>query len=460
MATITGTSGSEVIFASPNDDVTTGAGQDTIFSSFSSFPSSAKLTVEDFTPGPGGDVLVLSNGAQPFPGFHVGGDPFVGGTAILQQQGADTVLTIFEPSGSLIDTPVAGTVLFKNVLATSLTTENIATQDGLGNITVHFGSEVGNHVGTSGPDQLAGGATGSVLNGGGGNDTTIGGDANDTHFGGAGDDVLADHRGDDRLDGGDGNDTLWGGDGNDVLVGGAGNDYLIGQAGDDAMTGGAGADTFWVGRGDAGAWIYDFNVAEGDRVAITSLGNAITIFKPAGLGVDVVQAIQGDGTQTITLQGASLDLGDWLVVPLAETMFGGDSGNEVLTGGSNNDVLVDGAGSAVMNGGAGNDTLWGGAGTDYLYGGAGNDRLIGQAGTNLITGGSGADQFVVTTADTSDWIVDYSKAEGDRVLLPGGVTFTMAQFDFGVAVALSTGQQIGIQGATVAGLGSDWFAYY
>ena len=67
---------------------------------------------------------------------------------------------------------------------------------------------------------------------------------------------------------------------------------------------------------------------------------------------------------------------------------------------------------------------------------------------------------MVTTADTSDWIVDYSKAEGDRVLLPGGVTFTMAQFDFGVAVALSTGQQIGIQGATVAGLGSDWFAYY
>ena len=140
-------------------------------------------------------------------------------------------------------------------------------------------------------------------------------------------------------------------------------------------------------------------------------------------------------------------------------MFGIAQGDS-LTGGGGADVLVSGGRSEVMNGGGGADSLWGSAGADFLYGGDGADKLVGGGGTNLMTGGAGADQFVVTLTDTSDWIADFNKGEGDRVLLPGGVTFTLAQFDFGVGVALSTGQQIGIQGATVAGLGTDWFSYY
>jgi Ca2+-binding RTX toxin-like protein len=168
--------------------------------------------------------------------------------------------------------------------------------------------------------------------------------------------------------------------------------------------------------------------------------------------------------QIINLQGATLGtLGDWLNVghgAPGETMFGADTGAITLTGGSGPDVFADGAASAVITGGSGNDTFWGGGGSDFLYGGDGQDRLIGQAGTDLLTGGAGGDQFFITPDGGDDWIADFSKAAGDRVMLAAGVTFSMQQFEFGVGVALSTGQAIGIQGATVAGLGADWFGYF
>ena len=277
--TIDGGSGADTIFATAGDDVTTGAGQDSIADRFQS------ITIEDFTPGPGGDVLEVDNGS--FLG-HRNPPSFASGDVWLSQQGADAVLNI-NPVFNVASFTQQVQIVFKNVDAGALTADNFVSYNAPdGSYIRSDNPQTGSYRGTAGADVLAGGAgANNHLMGGDGNDTTFGNTGNDTHTGGAGNDVLVDQAGADSLSGDDGNDTLWGGDGPDTLNGGAGNDYLIGQGGDDAITGGAGADTFFVNPGDGNTWIYDFNPAEGDRVVIPA-GVGVQIYKPGS--VDVVVA--------------------------------------------------------------------------------------------------------------------------------------------------------------------------
>jgi Ca2+-binding RTX toxin-like protein len=62
----------------------------------------------------------------------------------------------------------------------------------------------------------------------------------------------------------------------------------------------------------------------------------------------------------------------------------------------NDQIAVDEAISltAVLYGGAGDDDLTGGAGNDLLLGGIGADRLTGAAGNDFLAGGQGADRLV------------------------------------------------------------------
>jgi Ca2+-binding RTX toxin-like protein len=67
----------------------------------------------------------------------------------------------------------------------------------------------------------------------------------------------------------------------------------------------------------------------------------------------------------------------------------GTFGNDVLNGGSDNDVLVG------LNG---NDRLNGFGGIDVLNGGAGNDRMAGGLGADIMVGGPGNDAYFVESA--------------------------------------------------------------
>lgn len=107
------------------------------------------------------------------------------------------------------------------------------------------------------------------------------------------DNVLAGGDGNDRLFGAGGNDRLDGGSGNDLLDGGTGADYLTGGAGDDILVGGDGADTMLGGTGSdrfvfaaladdpsSGTLstmdrIVDFSHAQGDRIDLSSIGDAL-----------------------------------------------------------------------------------------------------------------------------------------------------------------------------------------
>src|SRR5215217_6571333 len=110
----------------------------------------------------------------------------------------------------------------------------------------------------------------------------------------------------------------------------------------------------------------------------------------------LIQAFGQSGNDTITLSEVNGAL------PRAN-LFGG-VGNDVLTGGSGNDMLF---------GQAGNDTLLGGDADDQVFGEGGNDRMIWNPGddTDLneggadtdtveVNGGNGAEQFSATANGT------------------------------------------------------------
>ncbi len=73
--------------------------------------------------------------------------------------------------------------------------------------------------------------------------------------------------------------------------------------------------------------------------------------------------------------------------------------------------------------------ITGGAFSDLIYGGAGDDFVNGGFGYDRINGGSGADKFyhLGVFDHGSDWIQDYSAAEGD-VLLFGDTSATVDDF--------------------------------
>ncbi len=71
-----------------------------------------------------------------------------------------------------------------------------------------------------------------------------------------------------------------------------------------------------------------------------------------------------DGNDTISMNG-----------PIALEGHGG-RGNDAITGGSGNDVLLGDSGNDMLTGGAGHDVLVGGTGADRIVGSAGHDILI------------------------------------------------------------------------------------
>ena len=71
-------------------------------------------------------------------------------------------------------------------------------------------------------------------------------------------------------------------------------------------------------------------------------------------------------------------------------LFGND-GNDELNGGDGDDQMLGGRDDDVMDGGAGDDLLQANSGDDVLLGGDGDDRLFGSMGADRLVGGAGND---------------------------------------------------------------------
>ncbi|MHC9237087.1 calcium-binding protein [Pseudooceanicola sp. 502str34] len=193
------------------------------------------------------------------------------------------------------------------------------------------------------------------------------------HFDGTGDaDVIEGTIGPDILNGFDGHDRLLGGDENDTLNGGDGSDTLNGGDGDDVIIG----------------------------------GNSEADLR------DIIYAGAGDDT------------------------VDGGYGNDLIYGMEGDDSITGGFGADELYGQDGNDIISGSALSDLIFGGAGDDFLNGGFGSDRLSGGAGADKFyhAGTEGHGSDWVQDYSAAEGD-VLVFGDVSANQSQFQVNFAHA-------------------------
>ncbi|RVU35308.1 hypothetical protein EOI86_20775 [Hwanghaeella grinnelliae] len=68
----------------------------------------------------------------------------------------------------------------------------------------------------------------------------------------------------------------------------------------------------------------------------------------------------------------------------------------------------------TIEAGAGDDVLIGGSGNDVLDGGAGDDTLAGGTGNDVLDGGSGADDILFNRGDGVDTVDTDSNAAGDN----------------------------------------------
>jgi Ca2+-binding RTX toxin-like protein len=255
------------------------------------------------------------------------------------------------------------------------------------------------------------------------------------------------------ITGTDGNDKvpygndLRGTDAADQIYGLAGNDNLIGFGGNDTLEGGAGADELF---GDAG---FDYASYRGSTKGVHALLN------DGGTGVG------DEGDRLYSIEGViGSTFGDSLIGNGGRNILYGEGGADGLSGYGGDDILYGGAGKDVLTGGLGNDELRGGdgvdtasfnfndgtpvvadlasgtatgAGNDRLFsienlaGTTANDRLAGNGGANavdgfwgadVLLGRGGADRFVYnssydSTRGLADRIVDFSRAEGDKIAL-------------------------------------------
>ncbi|HTK33880.1 MAG TPA: NF038122 family metalloprotease [Caulobacteraceae bacterium] len=151
-----------------------------------------------------------------------------------------------------------------------------------------------------------------------------------------------------------------------------------------------------------------------------------------------------------------------------DIVHGGD-GNDFVRGGQGNDTVygdvgddphVNGnLGDDLVRGGAGNDTLYGGQGQDTLYGDDGNDLLSGDIGVDALFGGAGADRFVIARGGGFDWVGDFNPAEGDRIQLAPGTTYTVTSFQGQVVIDLGGGDELGLAGVAAGSFNASWLVF-
>jgi Ca2+-binding RTX toxin-like protein len=273
----------------------------------------------------------------------------------------------------------------------------------------------------AGPDTLEGGTQADRIHGYDGDDVIFGGGGSDRLLGGAGNDTLyaagrtgegfgqlsaQGEAGDDTLAGGLGPDTLNGGDGLDRLMGEGGNDVLDGGGGRDFMRGGDGADSLSGGA--------EFDDMHGNMGADTAAGG------------------EGD---------------DWVV---------GGKDNDVLFGDAGGDLVYGNLGDDTCDGGGGADILRGGQANDILLAGAGDDFVSGDRGDDTVAGGAGADIFHGSQDAGLDLVLDFSLAEGDRVQLDPGTTYTLRQSGADTVIDMGGGHQMVLVGVQLTSLPAGW----
>ncbi len=177
---------------------------------------------------------------------------------------------------------------------------------------------------------------------------------------------------------GAGNDTVDGGKGSDLIDTGAGSDVVYLSAGKDVIN--AGSDVTTGGRQtERDVLIVDMSRFSGiDQLLLRTFALAEPNSAMTQEQLDNFQQKVGSGSTIVGFE--VLD-------------YRGFTGNEIVDGGSFNDILSGGAGADILNGRGGNDTLTDGTGNDTLRGNDGNDAITISAGSDRVEAGIGNDSI-------------------------------------------------------------------
>jgi Ca2+-binding RTX toxin-like protein len=187
-------------------------------------------------------------------------------------------------------------------------------------------------------------------------------------------------------------------------------------------------------RSSTGTPVADLIMGGNDTISGSQWADPIS----GGPGADTVIAY--DGADTVAGGAGDDDING----NVGEDIVAGEAGADTVRGGKDNDTISGGAGNDphvngnigddVVMGDDGDDTVYGGQDQDWVQGGAGDDMVSGDLGADtvdggrgedILVGGTGADRFVFHTGDGVDGILDFSSAQGDRIVLPVGTTYTV-----------------------------------
>jgi ELWxxDGT repeat protein len=226
--------------------------------------------------------------------------------------------------------------------------------------------------------------------------------------------------------GSSGPDTITTNGGNDTVIAAA-NDQVIqgplvpppvtttGNNGGDTTTGNSGSDTISASAGPDNGTLPSLgspDVLINGVLTITGsdTDDQIVISRSPG-DPSMLKVLSNGGYGSIKLSQISKILvsaggGNDLInfnekygaIPFPSTIYGG-TGNDTITGGSEQDRIYGGDGNDWIEGSGGNDIIYGDAGNDRLFGGDGRDHIDGGIGTNVIRGEGGVDTIVSAIGD-------------------------------------------------------------
>lgn len=91
-----------------------------------------------------------------------------------------------------------------------------------------------------------------------------------------------------------------------------------------------------------------------------------------------------------------------------------------------------------------------------ISGDDGDDWLSGDRGDDTITGGTGADIFHTFGDAGLDRVTDFSRAQGDRVMVDPGTVYTVSQQGADTVIAMAGGGQMVLVGVDMSTLSGDW----
>jgi len=322
------------------------------------------------------------------------GGALPGGTVSFADGEASKVITIAVAGDSTVEDDEGFTVTLSNASGATLGT---ATANG----TIRNDDSASSGGGDTGGGSTGGGSTGGGSSGGG---STGGGDTGGGGSGGGGGGSTPTVPTEPTVPAAP--DAVQGSPADDVMTGGAGNDILYGEAGNDSVTAGLGDDVLY--------------------------GNQGTDLLYGNLGMDTLFGGQD-----------------------ADTVFGGQDA-DVIYGNMANDALYGNMANDTIFGGQGDDSIFGGQGDDVVAGNLGDDVLNGNLGNDTLVGGAGADRFVFATGGGADTVGDFDFAQGDRIQVAAGMTWTIADGPNGAVISFGTGDQITLTGISATNVTSGW----